>query len=163
MKAKQILAAMLLAVGLAGCFTSDKSLIGDADAVTPYARITFGEQNAKERTTLTREGKAYLAKHKDGTLTVRFKAVEGDLYVVELSTAKDGKVERLYALLKLDKATNTATTYKAVAGKGDIGPGLRDCKDGTICIDDLAAYVALGKAAIASGAKPDATYKVTLE
>lgn len=43
----------------------------------------------------------------------------------------------------------------------DIGPGLRDCPDQRICIDDLAAYVALGEAAIAAGGKPDATYQIT--
>jgi hypothetical protein len=164
MRTGPILAVIFLAAGLAGCFTSDKDLIGDADSATPFTKITFAEQNAKERTTATRTGKVYVAKQKDGSLTLRFKAVGTDLFLTEMSGRdKNGKVERLYALLKLDRATNTATTYKAIASKEDIGPGLRDCKDGTVCIDDLNAYLALAKAALAAGGKPDATYKVTLE
>jgi hypothetical protein len=164
MKIRAILATIALALGLAGCFTSDKSLIGDADAVTPYAKITFGEQGSKDLTTLTRSGKAYIAKKKDGTLTIRLKPVDPDLYLVEMSgNDKNDKIARLYALLKLDKATSTATTYKAVAEKTDVGPGLRSCNDGAVCIDDLNAYLALAKAAIASGAKPDTTYALKLE
>ena len=164
MRTKAILATILLAFGLAGCFTSDKSLISDADSATPYAKITFGEKSAKEPTVLTREGKGYVSKQKDGTLTVRLKPVETDLYLVEMSgPGKDGKVMRLYALLKLDRAANTAATYKAMASKADIGPGLRDCKDNTICIDDVNAYITLAKAAMTSGKKPDTTYNVKLE
>ena len=163
-KSGPILAAVLLALGLAGCFISDKPLIGDADAVTPFNKITFGEPGSKEPTTVTRTGKAYVARQKDGTLTLRFKSVDTDLYLAEMSgTGKDGKVQRLYALVKLDRAANTAATYKAVASKDDIGPGLRDCKESTVCIDDLNAYITLAKAAIAAGGKPDGTYSVKLE
>jgi hypothetical protein len=113
---------------------------------------------------LTRADKAYIAKQKDGTLTVRLKTVDPDVYLVEMSAPdKNGKIQRLYALLKLDRATNTATTYKSVGDKKDVGPGLRQCPESTICIDDVNAYLALAKAAMTSGAKPDTTYKVKLE
>jgi hypothetical protein len=164
MNIRLLLLTIGLALGLAGCFTSEKPLFSDAEAVAPYAKITFSEVSAKEATVLTRTGKSYVSKQKDDTITSRLKPVETGIFFVEMSGMdKNGKVERLYALLKLDPATGTATSWKAMAQKEDIGPGLRDCKDGTICIDDINAYVALAKAAIDAGGKPDTTYKVKLE
>jgi len=163
MKIRAILATITLALGLAGCFTSDKPLFTDAEATAPFMKIAFAEQGSKDTTSMTRTGKAYVSKKKDGTLTLRLKQIEGDLYVAELAGDKDGAVQRLYAILQLDRAAKTATTYKAVAAKTDIGPGLRDCKDSTVCIDSLDAYIALGKAAIAAKAKPDTVYRVTLD
>ena len=48
MKARfPILFIMLLAAfGLAGCFTSNKPLFTDDQAVAPYAKITFAEHGA---------------------------------------------------------------------------------------------------------------------
>ena len=69
-------------------------------------------------------------------------------------------------MVKLDAAKHLAMTYKTVAHDSDIGPGLPACqadKKDTICIEDVNAYVALAKAAIAAGGKPDTTYDVTLE
>ena len=71
------------------------------------------------------------------------------------------EVMYLYAVIALDEGTKTAHAYKLMRRDEDVGPGLRDCPDQRICIDDLAAYVALGEAAIAAGGKPDATYQIT--
>lgn len=164
MSLKHILAVVALAAGLAGCFTSDKPLISDADSATPFKKITFGTPDSKEPTTVTLEGKAYVAKQKEGTIALRFRLIEADLYLAEMSGAdKEGKIQRLYGLVKLDRTANTAGAYKIMAGKDDFGPGLRDCKDSTICIDDVNAYIALAKKAMAAAAKPDVVYKLKLE
>ena len=135
--------------------------------MAPYAKITFSEEGSPEdKVTLTREGKAYVAKTKDGALTMRFMAAGDDLYVAESATEHEGQTVRLYGVVRLDAAKHQALTYKTMARAGDIGPGLPACTPGktnSVCIEDVDAYVALAKAAIAAGAKPDTIYDVTLE
>lgn len=162
-----MLAILLAALGLAGCFTSDKPLFTDDQAPAPYAKITFAEQGSPEdKTTLTREGTRYLARIDDGTMTMRFMALGDDLYLAETSAEEDDKVERLYAVLKLDTAQNVALAYKVIAADDDVGPGLPKCTRedmDAICIEDVDAYVALAKAAIAAGTETELTYSVSFE
>ncbi len=162
-----LIISLLAALGLAGCFTSDKPLISDDQAAAPYAKITFAEQGSPEdKTTLTREGKAYVTHTDDGSMAMRFLPLGDDLYLAESTGEQKGAILRLYAVLKLDAANGTAVTYKAMAGDGDSGTGLTSCNRqdmDMVCIEDVNAYVALAKAAIATGAKPDATYSVTFE
>jgi hypothetical protein len=158
---------LLAALGLAGCFTSDQPLFSDSQAVAPYAKITFAENSSPEdTTTVTRQGKSYVAKLENGTMTMRFMPLGDDLYLAETAGEQDGTVQRLYAVLKLDKAQGLALAYKVMAQDEDVGPGLPKCKRDdmdAICIEDVNAYAALAKAAIAANAKPDTTYKVTLQ
>ena len=168
MKASLLILSLLATLGLAGCFTSDKSLITDDKAEAPFAKITFAEHGSPgDKTTLTRDGKAYVAKVDDGsTMTMHFMPLGDDLYLAESSGEQQGKVLRLYALIKLDRTKNMAMTYKSTADKSDAGPGLPSCRRqdmDMVCIEDVDAYVALAKAAIASGAEPDTTYDVTFE
>jgi hypothetical protein len=155
------------ALGLAGCFTSDAPLFTDDQAAAPYAKITFAEAGSPEdATTLTRDGKTYVARLEEGTMTMRFMALGDDLYLAESAGEQDGRIERLYAVLKLDTAQNEALAYLVMAKDKDVGPGLPKCQRDemdAICIADVNAYVALAKAAIAAGEKPDTTYSVTLK
>lgn len=166
----RILSLLLIigaALGLAGCFTSDHQLITDDQATAPYARITFAEQDSPDdRTTLTRQGKTYVARVDDSTITMRFRSFGDDLYLAESTSEEDGKVQRLYAVLKLDPAQNLALAYKATAHDSDVGPGLPACKRDDmdmVCIEDVDAYVALARAAIAAGAPPETTYTVSFK
>ncbi len=158
---------VLAALGLAGCFTSEKPLFTDDQAVAPYAKITFAEAGSPDdKTTVTREGKAYVAKLDDGTMTLRFMPVGDDLYLTETSGDQDGGILRLYAVVRLDPAQNMAMAYKVMAQDSDIGKGLAKCQRqdlDAMCIEDVDAYVALAKAAIAAGDKPDSTYNVAFE
>ncbi len=158
--------SLFAAFGLAGCFTSDRPLFGDDQAVAPYARITFAEHNSPEdKTTVTRAGKAYVGKIDNGTMTLRFLPVGDDLYVAESTAEQQGKTQRLYAVVRLDAKKNRAMAYKAMAHDGDAGPGLVACGDNMdmVCIEDVAAYEALARAAIAAGAEPDTIYDVSFK
>jgi hypothetical protein len=159
--------SLLPMLGLGGCFTGDQPLFTDEQAVAPYTTITFTEHSSPgDKTILTRDGKAYVAKIDGGSMTLRFMPIEDDLYLTESAAEQDGKTMRLYAVVKLDANNRTATAYKAMAGEHDSGPGLTACKRedaDMVCVDDVNAYVALAKAAIASGGKPDMVYDVTLE
>lgn len=153
---------LFAAATLSSCFKSDESLIDDAAATAPYARITYSDASGGEKQVLTRDGKHYVIKAENGEVgTVRFMAAGDNLYVVEAGGPdRNGKTMFLYAFLKLDPAKKTATAYKAMAGKLDthLPPGLRACNDGsdqTVCVDRLKAYVDYAKAAITLGAKPD--------
>ena len=167
MKIRTLFITLLAALGLAGCFTSSKPLFSDDQTVAPYARITFAKHgDTDKKTVLTREGKGYVTRTKDGTMTMRFLPVGDGLYVAESTAEQEGQSLRLYGVVKLDPAKHLAMTYKTIARDGDIAPGLPACKAGktdTVCIEDINAYVALAKAAIAAGAKPDTVYDVTLE
>ena len=89
-----LLIVLLTALGLAGCFTSKEPLFGDAEAVAPYARITYATHGSSddEKTTLTREGKAYVTKTEDGTMTLRFMPAGDDLYLAEFDHQAEGQV-----------------------------------------------------------------------
>jgi hypothetical protein len=158
-----LIVIFLAAVGLAGCFTSDQSFLTDDNSVAPYATITFRDKGSNDASRLTRHGKAYVAEGSDNGVTMRFMPLDRpDLYVAEVSGNASGVQRRLYAVVKVDFATGTAQTYKAIAGDDDAGPGLRACEDHMICIDDLKAYIASAEAAIDAGAEPDATYVFTV-
>ncbi len=164
MKIPAWIAAALLSLALAGCFSADAPLLTDDNTVAPYAKITFRDKTSDMPTTLTRTGNAYLATSADGTLELRFKPTDrSDLYVAQATVEEDGKRTLLFAMIKVDVAKQTAATYKAIAGNEDAGPGLRDCGDGMICIDDLDAYVKHAEAAIDAGAMPDGMYQITVE
>ena len=168
MKARHLIpAAMFLALGLAGCFTSNDPLITDDKAVAPYEKITFNEQGSPDdRTVLVREGKAYVAKAGEADLAMRFMPAGDDLFLAEVTGAKDGAITRLYAVLKLDRAANVVTSYKSVADKSDAGPGMPLCERedmDMVCIEDVNAYIALARQAIDAGAEPETTYDVKLE
>ena len=168
MKARHLLLVVLVGLGLTGCFTADKSLIPDSKAVTPYAKLTFNEKGSPEdRTTMQREGTAYVGTGDNGAkVAMRFMPVGDNLYLTEVSGETDGQLTRLYALLKFDAAAKVATIYKSVAGKADGGAGLPHCQRqdmDMVCIEDVNAYIALAKAAIAAGEEPVSTYEVKLE
>jgi hypothetical protein len=166
-KIRFLFITLLAAFGLAGCFTSDKPLFTDDQAAAPYAKITFAEEGSPEdKTTMTREGKAYVADLDDGTMTLRFMPLGDNLYLTESTGEEDGKLLRLYAVVQLDPAQNVAMAHKVMAADSDIGQGLPNCHRqdmDMVCIENVDAYVALAKATIAAGTKPDTTYNVTLE
>lgn len=167
MKPIRFLFAALAMIGLAGCYTSDKPLVTDADSATPFHKITFYNEDNKPLD-FTLEGKAYRAKGESGApdSLLRFKPIEGDYYVAQLSSAAtddtSGGVQILYAYMRVDPANKVADTWKIVGTHADVRPGLRECKD-SICIDDLNAYVAYAQEAVKAGAKPDATFKMEAE
>lgn len=167
MRAAFLILSLTVALGLAGCFTSDKSLVTDDKAVAPYARITFvPKASPGDKSTFVRDGKSYVTRLEDGTVTMRFMPLGDDLYLAESAGEQKGELLRLYAVVRLDPKKHLAMTYKSLASDNDAGTGLTACRrddSDMVCIDDVNAYVALAKAAIASGAKPDTVYDVKLE
>jgi hypothetical protein len=159
-----------MTAALSGCFMSTKSLIDDAHAAAPYAKILYADAGGGQKMTLTRQGKHYVIRSDKGEEgAVRFMAAGDNLYVVEAGGPdRNGKTTFLYAVLKLDPAKKTATAYKAIARDGDtkLPKGLSACDKGsdkTICVTDLAAYAAYAKAAMAAGAKPDTVWQYETE
>jgi hypothetical protein len=160
-----LLMTLTAALGLGGCFTSDAPLFTDDQAAAPYAKITFARYSAQDdMTTATRTGKAYVTKYDVGSMTLRFMALGDDLYLTESASDVGGKIQLLYAVVRLDATKTKAMAYKVMAHEGDLRPGLSHCGHGEmICIEDVDAYVALAKAAIAAGEEPDTTYSVMFE
>ncbi len=125
-RARKLIPIILLVIGLAGCFTSNKPLITPADAVFPFATFTYGEEGSESTTTFVRRDDAYA-----------------------LDPAPDGRmIELLFRKLP--------SGHYLAQMKGDQKPN-------PICVDDLAAYVAAGEAAIAAGGKPDTVYAFTVK
>ena len=93
MRTRFLFITLLAALGLAGCFTSTKPLFTDDQAVAPYAKITFVKHGSTDdKTALTREGKAYVTKTKDGTTTMRFMPLGDELYLAEFRRRDAGQV-----------------------------------------------------------------------
>jgi hypothetical protein len=160
----KVLAVLALAAGLSGCFTSDKPLIAADKAAFPFETIVFHEKASDQPSKLVHEGSYYVSHEKGGDhiIELRLMPAGDNLYVVEMNGGDETPPLYLHALLKVDPAAKTATSYKAVApGKDDFGAGLRRCDKDQICIDSLDAYVAYAKAAITAGEKPDAVYELT--
>jgi hypothetical protein len=159
----RLMAAIAL-LALAGCYTADKPMISDADAATPYAKITFrarGEDDAP--TTFTLAGRHYIARVEDTDVLLRFLALpKANWFIAEMSATDGGEESRLYGLINVADDAKTAYAYATVGRSRDAGPGLRACKGG-ICIDDLAAYIRHANAVVDAGAAPDVTYDITVE
>ena len=160
--ARQIL-AVCLAFGLAGCFTGETPLIDDEHATAPFAKIFFWIEGDTDLAIAVRLGKTYFVTDGEEEYQLRFKDIGDGLLVTEMTGDSDGKVFRLYAVLRVDVASRRAFAYKARASARDEMTGLRKCESGFICIDDLNAYAALGRAAIAAGEEPADVYVFTLE
>lgn len=156
--------AVAALLGLSGCFSADKPLLTDDNSVTPFEKITFVEQGSGDTPdVMTRQGKAYINHAKDGDRTLRFMAVKDNWYVAEMSGAEaDADVQRLYALVRIDRDKQIAETFASMGDEKDVGPGLRACEAG-ICIDDLDAYVAHAQARVDAGEKPDTVFDITLK
>jgi hypothetical protein len=167
MKPIRLLVALVALIGLSACYTSDNALVSDDDAATPFEKITFlgkpGEAKPDDKPiAFAREGKAYLTKGDSGDMWLRLKPVEGDFYVAQLSGEGDGKTEYLYGYIRIDAAAKVADVWRSVGTKEDARPGLRECKD-AVCIDDLAAYIAYAKEAVAAGSAPDSSFVIEVE
>lgn len=164
LKRTNLFVIALAAAALAGCFTADEALLSDANSVAPYERITFHEKGSADASALVRQGKTYVAESEDGKLVMRFMQLDRPgWYVAQVTGDESGTPRHLYMLVKVDLTKRTADTYKAVAEDGDAGPGLRECKDYMVCIDDLDAYITHAEEAVDAGAEPDGTYEITVE
>ena len=165
---KPILLFLAASAGLtlAGCYTSDKPLLTDANSVAPYATITFtAEGSGKPPTVLVRKGAAYVVHTSDGDMEVRLMPVKDkdNWYVAEMSGfGKDASVQRLFGYLHVDLGKKTAEAYESDGETADVGPGLRACDD-SICIDDLTAYIAHAQKKVDGGEKPDTVFDITVE
>jgi hypothetical protein len=167
MKPIRFAVAALAFAALAGCYTSDKPLITDADSVADYAKITFTDADSDDKpAAFTREGKHYTTASEGNTVELRLKRIDGDYYVAQMSNPKveegDSSPQILYGYLHLDVAGQKAETWRTYGTKDDVRPGLRLCRD-AICIDDLDAYVAYAQKAVADGGKPDTVFKLDVE
>lgn len=160
MKLHNAFVILTMTLGLAACFTSETPLINDGMAVAPYGTITYAQEGSDKKQVLTREGNTYLVQGEAGS-TIRFAPVGDDLYVAQATADDNGKSVLLYALVAVDPDAGVARSYKAGGKPGDAGPGLHECGNDLICIDDLDAYIALAKKAYEDGATPDAIYTFT--
>jgi hypothetical protein len=154
--------AIPLAMALGGCFISEKPLISAEEAVFPFETVTYKQPNDDTPEKLVRQGDSYVitAADSSATVEVRFKDLGDGLYLAQFSGNENGKISILYAVLKVDFDKKTAESYKAVGKDEFVREGLRNCGDGTLCIDNLDVYLDLARSAIAAGEQPDVTYEI---
>jgi hypothetical protein len=158
MKLIRFLLAALACAALAGCFTSDKPLVTDADSVADYSKVVFtSPEPDNQRSEFTRLKNHYVTRSHEDVVYLHLKRVEGDYYVAQLSGDQDGQV--LYGYLHMDVAKGEAQTWRIYGSDADIQPGMHKCKD-SICVDDLAVYIASGQKAVAAGEKPAEVFKL---
>jgi hypothetical protein len=162
--ATRVLSLALLCLGLAACFTSEEPLIGAGDAVFPLERIVFAEVSRPDDTqTWTRKGDAYSWRIDEGDereALMRLKAAGENLYVVQMEFSEAGEARRLYALLLADVPAKRVYSYASIKPDAfEAQSGLSIC-DGSVCIEDLDAFVAYAKGRIDAGVPPDAEYEI---
>jgi hypothetical protein len=164
MKPIGLLATLAVCATLAGCYTSDKPLVTDADSVADYAKLVFtSPEPDNQRNEFTREAKHYVTHSEDNTVKLHLKRVDGDYYVAQLSGSGPGEAEQmLFGYLHMDVAKGEAQAWRTYATDTDVQPGMHKCKD-TVCIDDLNAYIAYAQKAVAAGDKPDSVFKLEVE
>jgi hypothetical protein len=165
MRATTLLATVTTAFALSGCFTAERPLLTDDNSVAPYQTVSFRSPGSEDAVVLSRKGKAYVAEKEGERATIRVAPIDRpNWFVLEFSDEKpDSKSGPYLALLKVDFAHGRAEAYKIFADKQDIGPGLRDCGNQNVCVDDLDAYVALAKRVVDAGAKPEGVYAITFK
>ena len=169
------LALVSVAICLSGCgrFTSEAPLVNVEQAAFPFAAITIIQKDEKEPLadlgTLYRSGSVYVMASaaeengQDSVSGVRLRHLEAEDYVAQLTSTANGKPDYAYAFVRLDLAGKTIQVFASDPNKADIGPGLRDCSEGSvtsICIDDLSAYIKLAKSVVAAGKAPDASFQI---
>lgn len=164
MKPIRFLVAALAFAGLAGCYTSERPLIGEADAVADYAKITFqGKDDDSKPAVFTREGAHYTSSSEGQTTALYLKRIDGDYYVAQLAgPGNDGSTQVLYGYLHLDVPNKQAEAWRTFGTKDDIQTGFHMCKD-AVCIDDLNVYVAYAQKAVADNQKPDTLFALAVE
>ncbi|HVY20171.1 MAG TPA: hypothetical protein VHA70_08845 [Bauldia sp.] len=164
MKPIRMLIAALAFAGLAGCYSSDKPLVGDADSVAEYSKVTFlGKEADAKPAAFTREGKHYMTDSEGQKVLLHLKRVDGDYYVAQLTGPDDaGGPSMLYGYLHFDVPNKKAEAWRTFGTKDDVQAGMHMCKD-AVCIDDLDAYIAYGKKAVDDNLPPDTIFTLTVE
>lgn len=161
MNAVRLLLAAAITLALSGCFTSTRPLVTDDTGVAPYATLTF-DNGRDDPVVFTREAGHYVTTTKESeSVYLHLLPVEDDLFVGQLAGPRSGGgLQYLYGYMRLDPAGGVAEIWRSTGRESDVRPGLSQC-DGMICIDDLDAYIAYGREAVAEGLPPDTTYAVT--
>jgi hypothetical protein len=162
MKFLKVLIPLALILSLAGCYTSEKPLILGSNADFPFQSFSYTDGDTPMNFVRGATGYVLDPPNPEGEVVLLFRKLPSGHYLAQLMGHRnDGQVAYLYSVVKLDLENKTADAYRAVRKDEDVGPGLRDCPENTICIDDLNAYVAKSEAAIAAGEEPDTTYEFT--
>lgn len=160
MKLLRALLPVAFLLTLAGCYTSDKPLILGSTADFPFTSFSYTDGDTPMTFVRSAAGYVLDPPNPEGEVVLLLRKLPSGHYLAQLmGQGSDGKTAYLYSVVKLDIAGKTAETYRSVRKDEDVGPGLRDCEEGTICIDDLNAYIAKGEASIAAGEEPDTTYE----
>jgi hypothetical protein len=158
----RLIALVVLAAGLTGCFKSRAELISADAADYPFQTITYTPDGEDDNITLVRTGDRYLVAGGSGRASVRFKALGNNTYALQISDVEDDdRPIYLYGFIRLapDKASfelikgiAEAEDLKAVA---DGKAGFITCPDddGSVCISTLEGYIGYAMKAGAGGAK----------
>ena len=149
----------LLATGLAGCFSSQATLISADEADYPFKVITYTPAGEDDEITLKRTGDHYVNPDAPDEVTVLFKALGGNLFGVQLTEIKNQKKQHLYGIIKLAPDKTSFEVIKgeaedhdlAAARKGEAGLTICRHDDGTVCIASLKALAAYTVKAAPSG------------
>ena len=106
-----LMAFAIIALALAGCFTSEIPLISPQNADYPFQRITFvfisdgGEGGDAKRTTISREGDAYVELNGQDRVRYLFMQVADGLYIGQISDEDDGELELMYGIVQIQNET----------------------------------------------------------
>lgn len=157
----RLIAIVALAVGLAGCFMSSAELISADEADYPFQTMTYTPDGEDDNVTLERAGDRYLAAGADDKVSVRFKALGNDKFVVQITDIKETGPLHLYGFIKLAPDKASFELIKSIAEPADLKAaaageaGFATCPgdDDSVCITTLKGFVGYAMKAGAGSAK----------
>lgn len=157
----RVIALAVLVAGLTGCFESRTELISADAADYPFQTMTYVPDGEDDKVTLERAGDRYLAAGEDDKVSVRFKALGNNLFVVQISDVKDDGPLHLYGFIKLAPDKASFDLIKGIAEADDLKAaaagkaGFATCPDddGSVCIGTLEGFIGYAMKAGAGSAK----------
>jgi hypothetical protein len=143
-------AIALVSLSLAGCFRTVEPLISAGEADFPFETLTYVEARGGDEITLVRAGDEYRPANEDIADRVMFKALDTNLFLVQLLSMETGEPAYLYGLIRLSPDMKSFVMAASVAAKDDLaavrdgyaGLALCDEDPDTVCIEELDAYKA---------------------
>lgn len=151
----RLIVLVALTIGLSGCFKSDKPFITAKNADYPFTSIIYYEEGSEKSTTaLKRVGDKYVDAKGSEKAFARFKKIEKNLYVVQVTDTNKSGTFHLYGLIKLAADKKSFVMFSGVAEPRDIAtvksgvPGLTVCAKNFICLSNLNAYAQYAREAM---------------
>lgn len=155
----------LVAVALAGCFTSPEPLVTAANAAYPFQSVVLRGEDGVDLT-VAREGDVYTYGTEGDELDLMLQDFGDGFYLLQMADEPtDAPPRSLYAVIVVDTTANTISLYRTVVTPADFDNGIAHCIENGEemflgCLSDGQQLIDLVKAAIGAGEMPEGVFNI---